>query len=375
MEDMIITISLSRIGLGKARRWREWLWGSVLLLMLAGLQGCNWIAVSYHALHYPSTAAGEHANVVVVGKSAYATLGEVGLEIVDMEDPQRRAIIAPPMGSGSIDDVAATDGFLFVLDARDPGYLSVLSLSDPSLPVMVSGPVEVPVGPFSGVSAGNGNVVVSGGTSSLTLFHYDSLGRLTPEVARTDLGRGQPDVLLSPDGKTAFVSTHYFGPYFGLTILELGNDPFPFIRDTDIELETYGFTAGGAKPANFPIEAALSGNVAFVAHDKGLAIISVEVPSQPVLRGVIDLGVSAVNVDAAGNVAAVVGSAPRPLLVLLDVGNPREPVIKQSVSLPEASYPVSVALGEAHVVVATRKHGLLIYQHQQWSLRPERSYK
>jgi hypothetical protein len=295
---------------------------------------------------------------------AYGSLAEKGLEIIDLVNPERRRTLSPPVGSESIDDLAVADGLLFALDARRPGHLSVFSLSDPTVPVLASAAVGVEVGPFSGVSAGGGRVIVSGGTSLLALRTYDREGRLSPEVATIDLGRGQPDVLVAPDGARAFVSTHFRGPHFGLTTLQIGSGSTALARGGRVDLDTYGFTAGGAKPANFPIEAALAGKVLLVAHARGLAVISVEVTKQPRLMSVLGLGVKAVSVDADGGMAAVVGSSPRPLLVLIDVANPSAPIIKRSVPLPEGSYATSLAVGPAHVVVAAHKRGLLIFQRQ-----------
>jgi hypothetical protein len=168
------------------------------------------------------------------------------------------------------------------------------------------------------------------------------------------------------------VSTHFRGPHFGLTTLQIGRGSTALVTGGKVDLDTYGFTAGGAKPANFPIEAALAGNVLLVAHARGLAIISVGVMKQPRLLSVLRLEVKAVSVDVDGSMVAVVGSSPRPLLVLVDVANPSAPVVKRSVPLPEGSYATSVAVGPAHVVVAAHKRGLLIFQRQGWSLRPER---
>ena len=346
--------------------------GIALLILCAAASGCAWVALGYNSIRYRTTASGESANVVISGTTAYGSLADRGLEILDLNHPERHRTISPPAGSESIDDLAVADGLLFALDARRPGHLSVFSLSDPTMPVLAAAPVAVEVGPFSGVSAGGGRVIVSGGTSLLSLRTYDREGRLSPEVATIDLGRGQPDVLVAPDGKRAFVSTHFGGPRFGLTILEIVSGPKALVRGGKVDLDTYGFTAGGAKPANFPIEAALAGNVLLVAHARGLAIISVEDRKQPRLLSVFDLEVKAVSVDVDGSMAAAVGSSPRPLLVLVDVANPSAPIVKGSVPLPEGSYATSVAVGPAHVVVAAHKKGLLIFQRQGWSLRPER---
>ena len=161
----------------------------IILTVVAGSSGCQWFAVTYSALNYPETEAGESANVTVVGTTAYGTLGANGFEVVRLERPDLRLTVPPPPGSESVDDLAVAEEFLFALDAREPGHLSVFSLHDSLAPVLVSGPTEVGVGPFSGVSAGNGHVIVSGGTSSLSLFSYDAIGRLSINPVTTDLVR------------------------------------------------------------------------------------------------------------------------------------------------------------------------------------------
>ena len=345
---------------------------AIALLVLAGASsGCAWVALGFSSARYRMTGSGESANVVVSGTKAYGTLGDKGFEIVDLNHLETRRTVPPPAGSETVDDLAVADGFLFVLDARKPGHLSVFSLADPAKPTVASASVLVDVGPFSGVSAGGGRVIVSGGTSLLSLRTYDREGRLSAPVATTDLGRGQPDVLMSPDGRRAFVSTHFGGPHFGLTVLDVGSGPAALVNRGSIALDTYGFTAGGAKPASFPVEAALAGDVLLVAHARGLAIVSVT-DGKPRLLSVLGLDVKAVNVDVEGGMAAVVGSSPRPLLVLVDVANPSAPIVKRSVPLPEGSYATSVAVGPTNVVVAAHKRGLLTYQREGWSLRPER---
>lgn len=348
--------------------------GVVGAALSAGMSaGCGWIGIASNSFGYPTTATGESANVVIHGTRAYASLAEAGFEVVDLSTGQRIRVIAPPEGSESVDDLAVADGFLFVLDARPPGHLSVLLLDDASSPELASAPIGVDVGPFSGVAAAGGRVIVSGGTSALSLRTYDRQGRLGSEVATIDLGRGQPDVLLAADGEHAFVSTHQWGPYFGLTTLDVGATPPSLVRSGSIDLDTFGFTAGGAKPASFPIEASLDGDVLLVAYVRGVAVISLGDPLQPRLLSVLDVGVEAVNVDSYEGAAAVVGSSPEPRLILLDVARPSAPVIERSVPLPEGSLATSVAIDRTHVVVAAHHKGTLVFQRQGWLLRPEGS--
>ena len=103
-------------------------------------------------------------NVVLRGRFAYVARGTAGLGIMRL-GTREFVTIPPPAGSNRVDDVAIADGFLFLLDAASGGRLAVMSLASPDAPVSVGTPVTVPVGPFAGVSAGGGQVVV------LSLIH------------------------------------------------------------------------------------------------------------------------------------------------------------------------------------------------------------
>ena len=97
-----------------------------------------------------TTGSGEANTLVVHGPLAYVSLGEAGFGVVDPEARKTIQVVPPPPGSGSADDLAGAEGLLFVLDAREPGFLSVFSLADPRTPALTSPPVAVPVGPFTG---------------------------------------------------------------------------------------------------------------------------------------------------------------------------------------------------------------------------------
>ena len=339
----------------------------VLLVILVIVGGWPWLALGWYAATYPVTSVGETANVAINGSMAFATLGEHGFEIADAGTGTMLGTFPPPPGSESVDDLAIADRLLFLLDARPPGHLSVVSLEHAPRLELVSKPVEVPVGPFSGVAAGGGRVIVSGGTSLMTLRSYDAHGRLGPLLATLDCGRGQPDVLLSGDGSRAFVSTHRWGPYFGVTSVQLSAAPRFLTKAGTVKLDTYGFTAGGAKPANFPLELALEGSTLFVADLHGLTVIAADDPERLRVVAHLDVGVKGVNVDVRDHVAAVVGSSPKPLLVLVDVANPAAPRILRSIALPDGSRPTGVAIGPRDIVVAAGAHGLLRFSLNETS--------
>jgi len=325
------------------------------------LGGCSWIGLGWGELTYPTTARGESANVVAVGRYAYATMGADGVEIVDLSgEPASRRMELPD--GESADDLAIADGLLFVLDAQPPGALSVYSLADPGSPALAQPPVPVDVGSFSGVSAAAGLVVVSGGTAPLSLRRYRADGRLDAESVTAHLGRGQPDVLLAANGRDAFVSTHENGPRFLLTVLELGAQPLALRAIGTHALDSYGFTPGGAAPANFPIELALAGDLLLVASASGLEILDASDPAALRSLARLPLAVKAVNVAARGGLAAVVGSSPTPELVLVDIANPAAPSVLRTILLPPGARATGVALTDTQAVVAAHAVGTLVYE-------------
>jgi len=303
----------------------------------------------------PVTAAGETNNVIAVGGTAYASLGALGLGIFDSDTGEQLGTVAPRDG-GSIDDVAAADGLLFLLDAQSPGQLSVASLADPVAPVFIGDALDVPVAPFTGVSAGGGRVVVSGGTSLLTVHTYSADGTLGADTQSIDLGTGQPDVLVAADGAHAYVSTHFEGDDFGLTVIALD----AVAVTGTLLVDCAGFTPGGAHPANFPIEAALAGDdTLLMAVGGGLVVIDVRDPAAPGLIRLMPVDVHPVNVDALGSRAAIVGSAPSPRLVILDITDPTTPSVVENRAL-SGPRPTSVALTADAFVIAQHTSGVAV---------------
>jgi hypothetical protein len=333
---------------------------SLPIVASLALTGCGWLGLGWGALSYPTTEAGESANVVATGHYAYATRGADGIEVIDLRAPATRRTIAP-FRDTSVDDLATADGLLFALDARPPGHLAVYSLADPATPALVQPPIPFHVGPFSGVSAGGGLVVVSGGTSLLSLRQYDADGRLGSASSTTDLGRGQPDVLLADDARHAFVSVHDEGPLFSLVVLRLTRQPLAAREIARLRLDTYGFTPGGARPASFPIEMATFSDTLLIASAAGLQVIDVQDPANPRTLATLQTGTLPVNVDARHGLAVVAGSDPAPELALVDLTDPAAPKLLRSIRLPEGSLATGVALAGRQVIVAAHSAGSLVF--------------
>ncbi|MFT3912844.1 MAG: hypothetical protein QM704_01805 [Anaeromyxobacteraceae bacterium] len=310
------------------------------------------------ALRPPVAGAGEAVNLALSGELAYVALGEAGLGVYDLRARRMTTVVPPDGDAASVDDLALADGFLFALDARAPGHLSAYALAEPARPRRLPGALTVPVEPFSGVSADGGRVVVSGGTKVLTVARYGADGALHA-TGEAELGRGQPDVLVAPGGAVAYVSTHFslLRATYGITALALDAPPRAL---SALEIEGAGFVRGAAKPASFALEAALEGTTLFVASGAGLTVVDVSDPAALRTLGTLALPVTPVNVDVRDGVAALVGSAPTPALVLVDVRRPAEPRLLSVRSLSREVQPTAVALDGERIVIAGRAAGVLV---------------
>lgn len=340
---------------GAPRSIRRWL--------LAGAGSALALALANVACRLPPEAAsGTTSNVAVAGEFAYATLAERGLGVYRVQGGELVAELPPPHGAESVDDVAIADGLLFALDAKTPGHLAVYSLARPAAPELVAPAREVPVGPFSGVAAARGRVLVSGGTSELTVAHYDAGGRLAAASEALDLGRGQPDVAIAADGEHAYVSTHFslLADTFGLTTLAVAGPSGTSRALATLELAGAGFTPGGRRPANFPLEMAVRGTQLLVAYGRGLAVVDVANPAAPELAAVLPLDLAAVSVDVRGSRAVLVGSEPEPALVVVELSGAAGPWIVERIALARGSEPTGVALGDGVAVVAAQGAGVQV---------------
>jgi len=298
-------------------------------------------------------------NVAIAGNFAYAAAGTQGIVIVDLENLSIAGVVATPTGTSGVDDVAIDGDLLFVMEGFS-GSLSVMSIANPAQPVVVSGPVAVDVGPFSGVSAANGRVVVSGGTGLLSSRGYSPAGALTDPVLTIDLGTGQPDVLLSEDGATAFVSTDFAGTFdgqgFGITTVDVSG-PSLSILDR-IGVAGAGFSLGVDFPANFPAESALQGDTLFFASGNGISVFDVSNPNSVQTLAVIPLSTNPINVDVVNDTLYVVGNGPG-TLTTIDISDLSSPVV-QTTALAAGSGPLGVAVSSSHLVIADEFLGVQV---------------
>lgn len=321
------------------------------------LLGHRWLVLGWNAWRYDTAGATDRTQVVVDGDRAYLAAGRDGIEIVDLGTGARVALIPPAAPADRIDDVAVADGLLFALDATRPGHLLVYRLAAAGVASPPAAVVAVPVGPFSGVSAAAGLVAVSGGTSQLTLRAYDREGRLSAQAATADYGRGQPDVVLRPDGRLAAVSTHVVGPEFAIVIVEIARRPLGLRALGQVELREAGFTRGGFKPARFPLVGAWRGDRLYVADGGGLAAIDVADPRRPRLLFRDRRARPAIDLVVAGDELDVVRAGSRPAVLRYRLDGAGRPTASGSWSPPAGTAIASIARHGEDLVVARHELG------------------
>jgi hypothetical protein len=324
------------------------------------LGGCGWPGLIAGALTTPTSVDDASTNVAIASGVAYVARSTRGIERIDLADG-KRSLTSPPTPVDRIDDVAVSDGLLFALDATPPGHLVVYRI-EPSGELELVTRVAVAVGPFSGVAAAGGHVIVSGGTSELSLRRYGDDGNLDATIAKADFGRGQPDVAMASAGRVALISSHVQGPRFGLTVADIGDRPLALHARGYVELEGAGFSPGGFHPANFPLQSAALGDTLLVAHGGGLSVLTAPAGRTPTYVSTTALPVraTAIAVDEGQGLAFVVGTSPRPELLTLDLASARNPRIVARQRLPAKGSPTAIALDSTHLVVAMQDGGVYI---------------
>lgn len=298
---------------------------------------------------------GSANNIVLQDNIAYASMGNKGIAVIELAQEKVLLDLAPPLKAQSVDDLAIADNLLFALDANPPAFLSVYSLEDPHKPELIGKAEPIDMKVFSGVSAAKGKVVVSGGTQKVLVWTYDQKGQMSQTSADTDLGTGQPDVLLSPDGQTAYVSTHFQGSDYGVTELLLNDPQKPTLKNT-LVIEGSGFSAGHEIPANFALESALYGNTLLTAFGGGLALINTDGLK---LKQIIHSDLKGVNVDVFGNTAFMVGSAPQAAVVEINL---KEGKAVRQINLK--GKPTGISANESYIAIAANEAGVLSIPRQ-----------
>ena len=343
----------------------------LLAATIAAVASHRWLALAWNAWHYPVARPTDRSQISISDQRAYIAAGVDGIEVVDLATARRVSLLSPPDPADRIDDVAAADGWLFALDATAPGYLLVYSLANPDQPEFAGQSVAVPVGPFSGVSAAAGVVAISGGTSQLTLREYDATGRLDSNVVTADFGRGQPDIALRPDGKLAAVSTHSFGPNFSMTLAEVRRAPLRLQTISHVDLPQAGFTAGGYKPAHFPLVSAWQGDRLYIAHGGGLSVIDATDPQQPRVLADDPRPRPAMDIAVTANTLDIVRAGAQPAILRYRLDREAAPVLIAIRLLTSTNEPGAIASEGPYTLITLRQHGWQFVAPTEFSAIPQ----
>jgi LVIVD repeat-containing protein len=351
----------------KSSRVGVTLLGAALAMGLAALLGHRWLALGWDAWHYPTATPLARTQIVVNGGHAYVAAGADGIEVIDLPARKRRMLLPPAAPIDRIDDLAIADGWLFALDATPPGYLMAYSLANADQPSPSGEIVQVPVGPFSGVSAARGVVAVSGGTSELTLREYDLQGRFGKNVITADFGRGQPDIALSPDGRMAAISTHIYGPEFAITFAEIRRHPLGLEMLSQLRLRDAGFTMGGFKPAHFPLVAAWREGRVYLAEGGGLDIVDLSNPRQPRLLALDKQPQPAMDVVVSGDELDVLRAGSQPAVLRFRLDGSGLPTPTGSWEMPSGSHAAAIARDGANALITQHERGWRTVQPKEFS--------
>lgn len=311
-------------------------------------------------LHDSNHDTGGPLNLAVAGDYVIAARGTAGIDVVRASTGAVVSHVEPRGEVGAYDDVAADGAVVLAHSVGDERVSSfVLTLDGELTPVDAD--LEVPSGPYSGVSLAGGWAVVSGGTCAITVLDVEDDGHLA-RVGQFEAFRGQPDVTMLPGGAGALLSTHFSGDEdafidgqeFGVSAMSLAAqgvvDP--------LGLPGAGFSDGGGTPASWPVRATVAGDLAYVAHGGGLEILRVAADLTLARVAHLDLPFAAVDVAVDGDEAFVVGVPAQ--VAVVDVADPAAPRFDRTLPLVgDGSMPTAVALAGGAIYVAANAGGLL----------------
>lgn len=305
-----------------------------------------------------SLAANGCLNVVIVNGYAYAACGNE-IEVAELATFERSLI-----------DVSAND---ITFDADEQllftqagNVLTALDITNPAQP-SVLGTVNTNFSAFSGVSAANGVLVVSGGAggSNTQVYTYSNsdnpITLAANGISLVDSATGNPDVTITAtaDGVAAFYSQDIGNvANWAIQIAQLDNSGSVLSVAQDVVLTPGAFSFNPVfTPANFPVESEFLNNRLYVANFAADGIEVIDLEDNNTLLQPIPLGYEPTNVATDGDQLFVVGVTNN----TIDVIDPASSNVMEGLEPTEGlAQPVGVAASSTHVVVADRTNGLLI---------------
>lgn len=296
-------------------------------------------------------------NTVILNGFAYAACGD-GIELADLQSLERNFISQPA------DDITGDAG-LGVLFTQSGNTLSQFDLTDPMQPRLIA-TLTTNFSLFSGISAANGILAVSAGStnSDTEIYSYDS-NTLTLQISGipvVDNRTGNPDVHVAStaNGALAFYSQDLGAvANWGIQIIEFDTNANILAQPEVVVLTAGQFTGSfGAPvgPANFPLESEFLADRLYIAHFAADGIQVIDRSADDSLS-VIPLGYEPTNITTDGNQLFVVALGRRSV----DIISPVTETVTETLSLP-LQQPTGIAASATHIAVADRTSGLIIVQ-------------
>ena len=296
-------------------------------------------------------------NTVILNGFAYAACGD-GIELVNLQSLERNFISQPA------DDITG-DANLGVLFTQSGNTLLQFDLTDPMQPNLIAA-METNFFIFSGVSAANGILAVSGGStdSNTEVYSYssDSLTLQISGIPLVDNRTGNPDVHVAStaNGALAFYSQDLGAvANWGIQTIEFdtsGN----ILAQPDVVVLTPGQFTGSfgppLGPANFPLESEFLADRLYIAHFAANGIQVIDRTANDSLS-LIPLGYEPTNITTDGNQLFVVALERSSV----DIISPVTETVVETLSLP-LQQPTGIAASATHIAVADRTSGLIIMQ-------------
>ncbi len=303
-----------------------------------------------------SLSANGCQNVVIVDGFAYAACGN-GIEAVDLETLERNFIASPA------DDITgdANEGVIFT---QSGNTLIHFDLADPLQPEPIA-TVTTNFFLFSGISAADGILVVSGGStgSNTQVYTYTAnfLSLVLPGIPTVDGRTGNPDVHVTSalNGSVLAFYSQDLGAVanWGIQTVEFDENGSVLSLPEVVVLTPGQFTGSfGAPigPANFPVESEYLNGTLYTANFAANGIEVIDVTISTVLS-TIELGYEPTNITTDGESLFVVGVEHSNL----DFIDPSTQTVVESLLLPLLQ-PVGVAASATHLAVADRTAGLIV---------------
>ncbi len=307
-----------------------------------------------------SIAANGCSNVVIFNNIAYgACEGEI--EVVNLMTLERNLL------NISADDITidTSTGQLFT---QTEDTVQVLNLDNPMEPNIVA-TIGTNFSLFSGLSAANGVLVVSGGSinSNTQVYNYttNSITLVTDGIPTVDsiVSGGNPDVHVTAteNGATAFYSQDISNAAnWAIQVIELNSNgqvipspvpPVPIVLTPGQYTGTFNRPIG---PANFPLESEFLNDQLYVANfaARGLEVIDFTDNSEISL---IPLNYEPINVATDGRLLFVIGLTEN----RVDIIDPAIGGVTETIDA-DLVQPTGVDSNATHIVIADKTNGLVV---------------